>query len=72
MIGFMGFRFAEGDPHGHQFTREELIALAHIWLKRAAKLESELLNQQKNTLPHKIEKLLVDGADISVPPGLAD
>ena len=40
-------------------TREELIALAHIWLKRAAKLESDLLNQQRNTLPHKIEKLLV-------------
>ena len=49
-------------------TREELIALAHIWLKRAAKLESDLLNLQKNILPHKIEKLLVDGADISVPP----
>ena len=53
-------------------TREELIALAHIWLKRAAKLESDLLSQQRNTLPHKKEKLLVDGADISVPPGLAD
>jgi hypothetical protein len=53
-------------------TREEFIALAHIWQKRAAKLESDLLKQQKNTLPHKIEKLLVDGADISVPPGLAD
>jgi hypothetical protein len=28
-------------------TREEFIALAHIWLKRAAKLESDLLEQQK-------------------------
>ena len=28
-------------------TREELIALAHIWLKRAAKLEVDLLKQQK-------------------------
>jgi hypothetical protein len=28
-------------------TREELIALAHIWLKRAAKLEVDLLKQRK-------------------------
>jgi hypothetical protein len=28
-------------------TREEFIALAHMWLKRAAKLESDLLEQQK-------------------------
>ena len=28
-------------------TRGELIALAHIWLKRAAKLEVDLLKQQK-------------------------
>ena len=28
-------------------TREELIALAHIWLRRAAKLEVYLLKQQK-------------------------
>jgi len=53
-------------------TREEFIALAHMWLKRAGKFESDLLEQRGNTLPHKTEKLLVDGADIPVPPGLAD
>jgi len=31
----------------HLETREELIALAHIWLKRAAKLEVDVLKQQK-------------------------
>jgi len=40
-------------------TREELIALAHIWLKRAAKLESDLLEQQ-------IPKLPAEGSDISL------
>jgi hypothetical protein len=45
-------------------TREELIALAHIWLKRAAKLESDLLEQQKN-VPDELEKLPIEGTDIS-------
>jgi hypothetical protein len=35
-------------------TREELIALAHKWLKRAAKLESDLLEQQKN-VPDEVQ-----------------
>ena len=38
-------------------TREELIALAHMWLKRAAKLESDLL-VQKN-VPDEVQKLPV-------------
>src|SRR5262245_65744323 len=52
-------------------TREELIALAHMWLKRAAKLESDLLEQQKN-VPDEVQKLSVEGSDISVLPSLAD
>jgi hypothetical protein len=46
-------------------TREELIALAHIWLKRAAKLESDLLEQQ-------IPKLPAEGSDISLLLRVAD
>jgi hypothetical protein len=52
-------------------TREEFTALAHIWLRRAAEFESDLLNQlnqQRNTLPNEVKKLPVDGQDISVPP----
>ena len=52
-------------------TREELIALAHMWLKRAAKLESDLLEQQKN-VPDEVQKLPVEGSDIFVLPNLAD
>jgi hypothetical protein len=37
-------------------TREEFIALAHIWLKRAAKLESDLLEQQKK-IANEVQKL---------------
>ena len=37
-------------------TREEFIALAHIWLKRAAKLESDLLEQQKK-VANEVQKL---------------
>ncbi len=44
-------------------TREELIALAHIWLKRAGKLESDLLEQQK---------LPAEGSNIPVLPSVAD
>ena len=46
-------------------TREELIALAHIWLKRAAKLESDLLKQEKN-IPDKVQKLPAEASAISV------
>ena len=46
-------------------TREELIALAHMWLKRAGKLESDLLEQQ-------IQKLPAEGSDVSVLPSVAD
>ena len=46
-------------------TREEFIALAHIWLKRAAKLESDLLEQQ-------IQKLPAEGSNISVLTSVAD
>jgi len=52
-------------------TREELIALAHMWLKRAGKLKSDLLEQQKN-VPDEVQKLPVEGSDISVLPNLAD
>ena len=52
-------------------TREELIALAHMWLKRAGKLKSDLLEQQKN-VPDEVQKLLVEGSDIFVLPNLAD
>jgi hypothetical protein len=48
-------------------TREELIALAHIWLKRAGKLESDLLEQEKN-VPNERQKL----PDISALPSVAD
>jgi len=37
-------------------TREEFIALAHMWLKRAAKLESDLLEQQKK-IADEVQKL---------------
>jgi len=37
-------------------TREEFIALAHMWLKRAAKLESDLLEQQKK-IANEVQKL---------------
>ena len=46
-------------------TREELIALAHMWLKRAGKLESDLLEQQ-------IQKLPAEGSNISVVTSVAD
>jgi hypothetical protein len=46
-------------------TREELIALAHMWLKRAGKLESDLLEQQ-------IQKLPAEGSNISVLTSVAD
>ena len=46
-------------------TREELIALAHMWLKRAGKLKSDLLEQQKN-VPDEVQKLPVEGSDIFV------
>jgi hypothetical protein len=46
-------------------TREELIALAHLWLKRAGKLESDLLEQQ-------IQKLPAEGSNISVLTSVAD
>jgi hypothetical protein len=46
-------------------TREELIALAHMWLKRAGKLESDLLDQH-------IQKLPAEGSDVSVLPSVAD
>ena len=52
-------------------TREELIALAHMWLKRAGKLKSDLLGQQKN-VPDEVQKLPVEGSDIFVLPNLAD
>ena len=52
-------------------TREELIALAHMWLKRAGKLKSDLLEQQKN-VPDEVQKLPVEGSDIFVLPNLAD
>ena len=52
-------------------TREELIALAHMWLRRAGKLKSDLLEQQKN-VPDEVQKLPVEGSDISVLPSLAD
>ena len=52
-------------------TREELIALAHMWLKRAGKLKSDLLEQQKN-VPDEVQKLPVGGSDIFVLPNLAD
>jgi hypothetical protein len=48
-------------------TREEFIALAHIWLKRAAKLESDLLEQEKN-VPDEVQKLPAEASDISVLP----
>ena len=53
-------------------TREELIALAHVWLKRAGKLESELLEQQKDAVPNEGQKLLLESSNISVLPSLAD
>jgi hypothetical protein len=53
-------------------TREELIALAHVWLKRAGKLESELLEQQKDVVPNEGQKLLLESSNISVLPSLAD
>ena len=46
-------------------TREELIALAHMWLKRAGKLKSDLLEQQ-------IQKLPAEGSNISVLTSVAD
>jgi len=52
-------------------TREELIALAHIWLKRAGKLESDLLDQEKN-VPNEVQKLPVEASNISVLPRVAD
>ena len=52
-------------------TREELIALAHMWLKRAGKLKSDLLEQQKN-VPDEVQKQPVEGSDIFVLPNLAD
>jgi hypothetical protein len=53
-------------------TREELIALAHIWLKRAGKLESDLLEQQKDVVPNEGQKLPLESSNISVLPSLAD
>jgi hypothetical protein len=52
-------------------TREEFIALAHIWLKRAVKLESDLLEQQSN-VPNVVQKLSVEHSDLSVLRDLAD
>jgi hypothetical protein len=52
-------------------TREELIAPAHMWLKRAGKLKSDLLEQQKN-VPDEVQKLQVEGSDIFVLPNLTD
>ena len=37
-------------------TREEFIALAHIWLRQAAKLESDLLEQQRK-IANEVQKL---------------
>src|SRR6185437_13813409 len=51
-------------------TREELIALAHMWLKRAGKLKSDLLEQQKN-VPNEVQKLPVEASNISVLPNVA-
>jgi hypothetical protein len=41
-------------------TREELIALGHMWLRRAGKLESDLAK-----IPDELEKALIEGMDIS-------
>jgi hypothetical protein len=52
-------------------TREELIALAHIWLKRAGKLERDLREQEKN-VPNEVQKLPVEASNMSVLPNVAD
>ena len=52
-------------------TREELIALAHIWLKRAGKLESDLLEQEKN-VPNEVQKFPTEASNTSVLPSVAD
>jgi hypothetical protein len=46
-------------------TREELIALAHMWVKRAGKLESDLLEQEKN-VSNEVQKLPAEASNISV------
>jgi hypothetical protein len=48
-------------------TREEFIALAHIWLKRAAKLESDLLEQQKKVAQRMKWAYRVDGVKAEMP-----